>query len=129
VNFTAGSVPTLPTNLVRLDLHGCNRTGLAPNPGRFPSMYRYHFRENALTGFDEAVTISAACDYLNLESNALTQAAVDALLAAHVAANPTTVGKHFKHIALSGGTNATPSGAGLANKAIMQGRGWTVTTN
>lgn len=54
--------------------------------------------------------------------NALTQAAVDALLAAAVAG-----GASGGTLALEGGTNATPSAAGLASKATLVGRGWTVT--
>jgi len=33
------------------------------------------------------------------------------------------------YLYLDFGTNSTPSAAGLANKAILQGRGWTVTNN
>lgn len=129
VNFTPDSIPLTLTTLTRLDLHNCNRTGLAPNPGRYPNMYRYHMRDNALTGFDTAVTIAAACDYINIENNALTQAAVDELFAAHVLANPPTVGKLYKRVQVGGGSNAAPSATGAANAVTMRGRGWTVTHN
>lgn len=58
-------------------------------------------------------------------SNALTQSCVDAILAQAVA-NPAYVSGN---IVLTGGSNATPSATGLSNKAILVGRGVTVTNN
>jgi len=59
-----------------------------------------------------------------LQDNALTQAAVDNVLAALVES-----GAINGTLNLSGGTNAIPSAAGLADKAILEGDGWTVTVN
>lgn len=61
---------------------------------------------------------------VNFSSNALTQASVDLIIQKCVdggAINGTLI--------LQGGTNATPSAAGLANKALLVGLGWSVTNN
>lgn len=56
---------------------------------------------------------------------ALTQASVDHILARCVASVAFVTGT----VDLGDGTNATPSAAGLANKAILEARGVTVQTN
>ncbi len=61
---------------------------------------------------------------LDFSVNALTEAAVDAALAGLVA-----IGTNNGTCDLSGGTNAIPSAAGLADKATLEGDGWTVTVN
>ncbi len=61
---------------------------------------------------------------VSFNNNALTEAAVDAILAVLV-----TNGLSDGSCDLSGGTNAPPSGTGLANKAVLEGLGWTVTVN
>lgn len=62
-------------------------------------------------------------DYF-FETNSLNQTSVDLVLAAGVAGGMTS-----GTINLSGGTNATPSAGGLANKATLILAGVTVTTN
>jgi hypothetical protein len=57
--------------------------------------------------------------------NALNQASVDHILARGVANAAFVSGS----VALTGGTNSTPSAAGLADKATLVGRGVTVTNN
>ena len=62
----------------------------------------------------------------------LTQASVDQILAVVASldgTNGTTSWGTGKTLALSGGTNSTPSAGGLANKAIIVARGGTVTNN
>jgi len=61
---------------------------------------------------------------LNASGCALALESVDNILATFVA-NGLSSGT----LNLSGGTNAIPDAAGLANKAILVGRGWTVTVN
>lgn len=61
---------------------------------------------------------------LYLDGCALTEGAVDAILAAL-----DTNGLSNGEVDLSGGTNAIPSAAGLASKASLEGKGWTVTVN
>lgn len=61
---------------------------------------------------------------INLNGAALTQASVDGIIAACVAANNTDGGLH-----ISGGTSAAPSVASAANLAALATAGWTVSTN
>lgn len=63
---------------------------------------------------------------LDFSGNALTQTTVDAILAACVAGGSAA---GIEVLDLTGGTNATPSAAGLADKATLQTAGWTVTNN
>lgn len=57
-------------------------------------------------------------------NNAFSQATVDHILSRMVASNAVN-----GTINLSGGTSAAPSATGLAAKATLEGRGWTVVTN
>lgn len=76
---------------------------------------------NALTALP---LIPAACTTLNASGNALTQTAVDTVLARLVASGQTGGTAN-----LSGGTNAVPSATGLSHRVTLVGRGWTVTVN
>jgi hypothetical protein len=83
---------------------------------------------NTLSGAAVSV-VPVACDVFNLSTNALTQAAVDAILAdflVNAAARP-AVGT----INLSGGTNAAPSAAGIAsrNAFLFLRPLWTISVN
>jgi len=61
----------------------------------------------------------------NFDDNALSQTSVDHILAKYATLNvPLTAALN-----LQGGTNATPSSAGLTSKATLQGLGWTVNHN
>lgn len=62
---------------------------------------------------------------IDWSGNALLAASVNALLARGVANAGFTTGT----IRLNGGTNAAPSGQGIADKATLIGRGVTVNTN
>jgi len=62
---------------------------------------------------------------LDFRFNALDQPSVDLILARGVASAGFTAGS----VSLDGGTNSTPSAAGLANKAILQARGVGVSNN
>lgn len=69
---------------------------------------------------------------ISFVSNALSQASVDHILAVFAAMDGTSGKANFgtgKTLTLTGGTNATPSAAGLASKAIITGRGGNVTHN
>jgi|GEM_PF-3604955 hypothetical protein len=61
---------------------------------------------------------------LSCYGNALSQECIDAILQ-NLVDNTTDGGA----VELSGGTNSPPSAAGLANIAILEDRGWTVTVN
>jgi hypothetical protein len=71
-----------------------------------------------------ALTKVSSNTWLSFNGNALSQATVDNLLAKFVATGATN-----NSLSLDGGTNATPSSAGLADKAILVSRGWTVNHN
>jgi hypothetical protein len=63
---------------------------------------------------------------LRFEGNALSQSCVDSILAR---ADLCPVPSNVKTVALNGGTNSTPSAGGLASKASLVGKGWTVLNN
>ena len=66
--------------------------------------------------------------YLSLQNNLLTSTAVNAVLAALVAAGRTSASGTC--VVNVGGTgNAAPTGQGITDKATLISRGWTVTTN
>lgn len=68
---------------------------------------------------------------INANGNALTQSCVDNILVRLAALDGTNGTTSFDNgpVTLNGGTNAAPSAIGLAAKAILEGRGCTVTTN
>jgi len=67
---------------------------------------------------------------LNLSGNALDVASVNAVLALLVSLDGTNGTTLFtSNVSLNGGTNAAPTGQGLIDKATLQARGCTVTTN
>ena len=68
--------------------------------------------------------IPPSCVTLVASNNALTQTAVD-----NVLANLVTNGLSNGTVNLSGGTNAVPSVTGLASAAALTGDGWTVVVN
>ena len=99
-------------------------TGSIPSLSSNTALTVFHCSSNQLTGFTGGVTQTLG--YFDASTNALTLAAVDSILAAFVAANRTT---GSRELYLQGGTNAAPSAAGLADKATLVSRGWTVLTN
>ena len=73
-------------------------------------------------------SVSATLANLSLQDNQLTNAAVNAVLAALVAAGRTSASGTC--VVNVGGTgNAAPTGQGIIDKATLISRGWTVTTN
>ena len=81
---------------------------------------------SSLTSFPSAMFDS--CPAVNFagtfQNCALSQASVDGILASLV-----TAGRTNGTVNVHGGTSATPSAAGLASKATLVSRGWTVTHN
>jgi len=103
-NFYHTNITTIDmggmVNLNSFDGHGCHLTSVT------------------MTGCNKVLI-------MDLSINSLPQPQIDAILAQLVSA-----GLLGGSCLLNGGTNAAPSAAGLANKAILTGpRGWTVTTN
>jgi len=126
-NQLTGSIPDLSTNssLNLLYLYGNQLTGSIPDLSTNLALTRLDCYDNKLTDYaGGTVSITLGSVYC-FGTNALTQSAVDALLAALVAANRTS-GTRVINL---GGNNASPSSAGYADKATLVARGWTVTTN
>lgn len=128
LNSHTGPLPSLSTNTlltsfnVRTNMTIGGNIPTIVNNAVLASFFAY---DNVLTGVDAGFAVPAACHDFEVQNNLLTQAAVDAILAAFVLAG--AAGAFILNV---GGTgNATPSAAGLANKATLVGRGWTVTTN
>lgn len=102
-NFINGNIPTFATNTL---------------------LTAFNAASNIITGVVPGFAVPAALKTIDLHNNLLTQAAVDAILAAVVLAGATG-----GTLNLGGTGNATPSAAGLADKATLITRTWTVTTN
>lgn len=78
------------------------------------------------------VTKSLLGSSINISGQKLDAASVNGLLALLVSLdgnNGTTLWGAGQTLTINGGTNAAPSGQGVADKATLQGRGATVTTN
>lgn len=69
--------------------------------------------------------------YVQFQSCALTQASVDNILTVLASLDGTngTTASNNGNLYLNGGSNATPSSAGLAARTVLQNRGWYVATN
>lgn len=80
----------------------------------------------SLTSISLPLFVPGPTAYLSFNQNALNQTTVDHILAICAASTAFASGSILR---LEGGTNATPSAAGLANKAILQSRGVTVFNN
>jgi hypothetical protein len=123
----SGSLPSLSANTALLVLT-CNSNSLSGNIPTLASntvLGDFEPASNQFTGVAPGFAVPPSLHVAYFQNNLLTQAAVDAILAAFVTAG--AVGAYQLN---AGGTgNATPSAAGLANKATLVTRGWTVTTN
>jgi len=126
-NQLTGSIPSLTANTALTTFYCYNNqlTGSIPSLYANTALTAFYCNGNQLTGFAGG-SVSATLGDFNANVNSLTQSAVDAILAAFVAANKTT---GTRVLNLGGTGNATPSAAGLADKATLVTRGWTVTTN
>jgi hypothetical protein len=79
-----------------------------------------------LDNFRISPAVSPTLGDFQVQNNSLTAAAVNDILRAFVAAEKTT---GTRILNLGGAGNAAPTGQGLIDKATLQSRGWTVTTN
>lgn len=111
---------------------GCLHTGNIPNLSSNTALAV--FRANGqrgttkLTGFAGG-TVSATLGDFWADSNQLTASAVNAILAAFVAAGRVKTATNTCTLNLGGTGNAAPTGQGITDKQTLQARGWTVTTN
>jgi hypothetical protein len=126
-NGMSGSIPSLSTNtaLTYLNCTSNQLTGSIPSLSTNTALTYLNCASNQLTGYAGG-GVSITLGEFYAQNNLLTQAAVDAILADLVAANRTT---GTRVLNLGGTGNATPSAGGLADKATLVSRGWTVTTN
>lgn len=130
-----------------LDCPYSNLTGALPDMSDLQALTHVNLSFNKLTGFVPQVgfgsvlevraTDNQFTDYnwsgwgdsiqlLDLSNNALTQYAVDSILDDLTYTGEDGTGRIAN---LSGGTNATPSATGLAHKATLESRGWTIIVN
>lgn len=127
-NLFSGACPTFSacTNLTALKVNNNNNmSGPLPDLSANTALITAYFNSNKFTGWTGG-TVSATLGDFRADANLLTQAAVDAILAAFVAANRTT---GTRILNLGGTGNAAPSAAGVTDKNTLISRGWTVTTN
>jgi len=129
VNKITGKIPSLSNNtkLQYIQFWDNKLTGNIPDISTNTILRVIRVYSNNLTGF-EGGTVSSTLGDFQAQNNLLTQTAVDAILSAFVAAGRTSANGTC-NLELGGTGNATPSATGLADKATLVSRGWTVTTN
>ena len=126
-NQLTGAIPSLSANTA-LTIFYCQDnqlTGSIPSLSANTALTLFICHNNQLTGWSGG-TVSNTLGDFQAQNNLLTQAAVDAILAAFVAANRTT---GTRILNLGGTGNAAPSATGVTDKNTLISRGWTVTTN
>lgn len=153
VNQFTGTFPDISgnLNLQVINVGNNNLTGTLPDISAigYPSLSRFNAYRNSFTGAIPDMVNIPKLDYLFLNNNNLTdftgsfpktlrrvfannnnltQTAVDNILQAIVDADRTT-NMTDTILNIGGSGNSAPSAAGITNKNILIGRGWTVTTN
>lgn len=127
VNQLTGSIPSLTTNtaLTSFQCYTNQLTGSIPSFTANTSLITFHCYSNQLTDFAGG-SVSATFGDFQAHNNLLSASAVNAILAAFVAAGRNS---GTRILNLGGTGNAAPTGQGLTDKATLVSRGWTVTTN
>ena len=130
-NQLTGSIPSL-TGLSNLRYFYCNNqlgttklTGSIPSLSGLSNLQSFDCTLNQLTSFAGG-SVSATLGDFRANVNLLSASAVNAILAAFVAANKTT---GTRVLNLGGTGNAAPTGQGLTDVTTLRNRGWSVTTN
>ncbi len=124
INHATGPIQTIPSRAINFQCHSNLHTGNIPSmAGTSLGVFLCH--SNQLTGFDGGA-VPASLGNFQAQNNQLPAAAVNAILAAFVAAGRST---GTRVLDLGGTGNAAPTGQGIIDKATLEGRGWTVTTN
>lgn len=128
LNSFSGAIPAFGANTA-LTIYYCqgNTTlnGDIPTLNSCTTLATFYAYDNVITGVAAGFAVPATLHNFQAQNNLLTQAAVDAILAAFVLAGASGV----YTLNIGGTGNAIPSLAGAADKSTLQGRGWTVTTN
>jgi hypothetical protein len=129
-NQLTGSIPNLSAN-TELSVFRCGiqtlsnkLTGSIPNLSNNNKLTWFECNVNQLTGFAGG-SVSNTLGNFQAQDNQLTATAVNAILAAFVAANKTT---GTRILNLGGGGNAAPTGQGLIDKQTLLDRGWRTAT-
>ena len=129
-NNLTGTLPDISAigypDLFRFNAYGNSFTGAIPDMVNIPKLDYLLLDNNNLTDFTGSFPFTLRKVVLN--NNNLTQTAVDNILQAIVAANRTT-NMTDTIVNIGGSGNSAPSAAGIVNKDILVGRGWTVFTN
>jgi len=124
-NNLDGSIPNFINN-TSLNAYDCNNNELVggiPDLAALTSLNQFICNNNNLSEFSGGVPTNLG--NFQAYNNSLTQSAVDAILAAFVAAN-----RSGGTLTLGGTGNAAPTnGQNNSNKLILVGRGWSVTVN
>lgn len=124
-NQLTGELPDLSANtaLVGFDSTTNMHHGNIPDLSANTNLEYFYAWDNQLTGWEGGSFGALLLDF-EVYNNALSQSAIDGILAALVAAGGSN---GFAYI---GGTgNAAPSASGAADVATLISRGWTVSTN
>jgi len=109
-NRFSGSIPALPTS-IRVFAFSLNQfSGSIPNLDTYPNLEIFDCNNNDFTGFTTGATVTNKLGNFNASTNKLTTSAVNAILAAFVAANRTT---GTRILNLGGRGNAVPSSDGV----------------
>ena len=160
-NRLSGPFPALPTSIVNFDCSGnngitgtlpslsactqltrfaCPITGVSgdiPDLGSSTSLRYFYGGRTQLSGFAAGGTVTNKLGYFDVSRAKLTTSAVDAILAAFVAAgrtaaNAQSITPNFPDVVLnlSDTGNASPTGGDSnTNRQILVARGWTIQTN
>lgn len=135
-----GVFPTTVPRLKNLSLINFQNIGIAgeiTDLGALNRLRWFHVQNNAITSVADPFTISDACYYFRVDNNAITNAAdINRILVAFDEAGRVITAPSGSNgvINLNGGTNAAPDNSsggldGLAAKANLISKGWTVTHN
>lgn len=131
-NFHTGSIPSLAGNLWQFNCQNqrdaTKLTGNIPNLANVLNLSLFWCDNNQLTGFAAGGSVPFSLGNFQANNNQLTSAAVNAILAAFVAAGRTSASGTCI-LNLGGTGNAAPTGQGLTDKTTLISRGWNVTTN
>lgn len=128
--YTNGLVspfPILPASVTGVMLAYNNIYGKIPDLSHNTNLVSYGARYSKVSGWTGG-TVSATLGTFESQGALLTAEAVNAILAAFVAAGRTSASGTCV-LNLDGTGNAAPTGQGITDKTTLQSRGWTVTTN
>ena len=129
INKLTGFIPSLSglTNLEHFVAFKNQLTGSIPDLSGLGALTIFNCATNQLTDFAGGSVSNTLARFM-AQDNQLTPTAINAILAAFVAAGR-TIADGVCVLNLAGTGNAAPTGQGLIDKAELDSRGWEVTTN